>query len=82
LRTSARADVVLVEGGPTSNAQLFAADLVDELCLTVSPQLVAGEALRILSGLQMDAPHRMTLDRVLLEDDYLFLRYLRARDEG
>jgi hypothetical protein len=30
----------------------------------------------------MDAPHRMTLDRVLLEDDYLFLRYLRARDES
>jgi riboflavin biosynthesis pyrimidine reductase len=82
LRTTARAGVVLVEGGPTTNAQLVAADLVDELCLTVSPQLVAGDALRILSGLPMDAPPRMTLDRVLLEDDYLFLRYLRARDGG
>jgi riboflavin biosynthesis pyrimidine reductase len=82
LRTTARAGVVLVEGGPTTNAQLVAADLVDELCLTVSPQLVAGDALRILSGLHVDAPQRMTLDRVLLEDDYLFLRYLRARDGG
>jgi riboflavin biosynthesis pyrimidine reductase len=82
LRTTARAGVLLVEGGPTTNAQLLAADLVDELCLTVSPQLVAGDALRILNGLQMDAPHRMTLDHVLLEDDYLFLRYLRAGDEG
>jgi riboflavin biosynthesis pyrimidine reductase len=82
LHTTARAGVLLVEGGPTTTAQLPAADLLDELCLTVSPQLVAGETLRIVSGLQVDAPHRMTLDRVLLEDDYLFLRYLRARDEG
>jgi riboflavin biosynthesis pyrimidine reductase len=80
LRTTARAGVVLVEGGPTTNAQLVAADLVDELCLTVSPQLVGGDSQRILSRLGMDAPRRMTLDRVLLEDDYLFLRYLRARE--
>jgi riboflavin biosynthesis pyrimidine reductase len=80
LRTTARAGVVLVEGGPTTNAQLVAADLVDELCLTVSPQLVGGDGQRILSRLGMDTPRRMTLDRVLLEDDYLFLRYLRARE--
>jgi riboflavin biosynthesis pyrimidine reductase len=82
LRTTARAGVVLTEGGPTTYAQLVAADLVDELCLTVSPQLVAGDGLRILSGLRMDAHQRMTLDRVLLEDDFLFLRYLRAGDGG
>jgi riboflavin biosynthesis pyrimidine reductase len=78
LRTTARAGVVLVEGGPTTLPQLVAADLVDELCLTVSPQLVGGDGPRILSGLGIDAPRRMMLDRVLLEDDYLFLRYLRA----
>jgi riboflavin biosynthesis pyrimidine reductase len=82
LRTTARAGIVLVEGGPSTTAQLVAADLVDELCLTVSPQLVAGDAPRILNGLHMDAPQRMTLDRVLLEDHYLFLRYLRARHGG
>ena len=76
LRTTARAGVVLVEGGPSINAQLVAADLVDELCLTVSPQLVGGDGPAILSGLGIDAPRRLTLDRVLLEDDYLFLRYL------
>ena len=37
LRSTARAGVLLVEGGPTTNAQLLAADFVDELCLTVSP---------------------------------------------
>ncbi|MGH9229587.1 MAG: pyrimidine reductase family protein [Acidimicrobiales bacterium] len=80
LRTTARAGVVLLEGGPNTNAQLVAADLVDELCLTVSPQLTGTDGLRIVSGLGADAPRRMALDRVLLEDDYLFLRYLRARD--
>jgi riboflavin biosynthesis pyrimidine reductase len=80
LRTTARAGVVLVEGGPTTLSQLVAADLVDELCLTVSPQLVGGDGPAILSGLGIDAPRRLTLDRVLLEDDYLLLRYLRAHE--
>ncbi len=79
LRTTARAGVLLVEGGPNTNAQLVAADLVDELCLTVSPQLAGADGLRILSGFDADAPPRLMLDRVLLEDDYLFLRYLRVR---
>jgi riboflavin biosynthesis pyrimidine reductase len=81
LRTTARAGVVLVEGGPSTNAQLLADDVVDELCLTVSPQIVATEAPRIVNGI-MAAPRRMTLDRVLIEDDYLFMRYLRARDQA
>jgi riboflavin biosynthesis pyrimidine reductase len=55
--------------------------VVDELCLTVSPQIVATEAPRIVNGI-MAAPRRMTLDRVLIEDDYLFMRYLRARDQA
>jgi riboflavin biosynthesis pyrimidine reductase len=80
LRTSARAEVVLVEGGPHTNAQLVAADLVDEFCLTVSPQFVGGEGLRTATGVASDAPRHMGLDRALFEDDYLFLRYLRDRD--
>ena len=81
LRTTTRAGVVLVEGGPRTNAQLMASDMVDELCLTVSPQIAATEAPRIVNGI-VAAPRRMTLDRVLIEDDYLFLRYLRARDRA
>jgi riboflavin biosynthesis pyrimidine reductase len=80
LRTTARAGVVLVEGGPNTNAQLVAADLVDEFCLTVAPQLAGADGLRIVSGVGAEAPRRMALDRVLAEDDYLFLRYLRVRD--
>ncbi len=41
---------VLCEGGPTLNAALLEAGLVDELFLTVAPRLVGGPAGRIVSG--------------------------------
>jgi riboflavin biosynthesis pyrimidine reductase len=81
LRTTARADVVLIEGGPSTNGQVVAADLVDELCLTVSPQLAGADGLRIVAGSESVALRRLALDRVLVEDDYLFLRYLRLRKD-
>ena len=40
---------VLAEGGPSLNGQLAAAGLLDELCLTLAPLLVGGEAKRILA---------------------------------
>jgi riboflavin biosynthesis pyrimidine reductase len=39
--------LVLCEGGPTLNAKLLSAGLVDELCLTLSPVLVGGRGARI-----------------------------------
>lgn len=82
LRATARAGVVLVEGGPNTIAQLVAADLLDELCLTVSPQLAGAGGQRIVVGVESEAPRRLALDRVLIEDDYIFLRYLSARDSA
>ena len=41
---------VLCEGGPSLHADLQAAGLVDELCLTLAPLVVAGPAPRITSG--------------------------------
>src|SRR5690606_40253712 len=38
---------VLTEGGPRLFGALVEADVVDELCLSVSPALVAGDATRI-----------------------------------
>ena len=35
--TEGKGEIVLVEGGPSINRQLVAADLFDELCITVSP---------------------------------------------
>ncbi|MGH3751845.1 MAG: dihydrofolate reductase family protein [Pseudonocardiaceae bacterium] len=67
---------VLAEGGPSLNAQLAAADLVDELCLTVAPCLVGGDSCRILTG----PPAGLTgfaLHTLCEDGGYLFLRLRR-----
>ncbi len=68
---------VLVEGGPTLNAMLAAADEIDELCLTVSPRLVGGSSAGLLRG-DAGPPTPLTLASVLSADDYLFVRYRRG----
>ncbi len=68
---------VLAEGGPRIAAQLSAALLVDELCLTLSPMLTGGAARRILDGPAVSPPTTLGLDLVLEADEYLFLRYRR-----
>ena len=69
--------VVLTEGGPTINGQLAAAGLLDELCLTVAGMLAGGDSRRILSGVpDLDPPIPMRLDRVLVDRDELYLRYV------
>ncbi|MEV8506412.1 pyrimidine reductase family protein [Actinoplanes sp. NPDC051475] len=67
---------LLCEGGPRLFGALIAADLVDEVCLTVSPLLAGGGAGRIAVGPE-GPPRRMALRSVLAEDDMLFLRYAR-----
>ncbi|MEV4637011.1 pyrimidine reductase family protein [Actinoplanes sp. NPDC049548] len=67
---------VLCEGGPRLFGALIAADLVDEVCLTVSPLLAGGGAGRIAAGPD-GPPRRMELRSLLAEDDMLFLRYAR-----
>ena len=70
--------VILCEGGPTVNSQLFEADVVDEINLTVSPMVAMGESKRLASGVSLDPPLDMMLDRTLKGDRSLFLRYVRA----
>lgn len=74
----AGAAVVLCEGGPTLNADLMAAGLVDEICLTVSPLVAGGGSHRIIADAQLAAPVRFDLAHVLEQDDFLFLRYVRS----
>jgi len=69
---------VLVEGGPILNTQLAAGGLLDELCLTVSPRLFAGDGARVLNGIEIPNPLDMTLASVCEEDGFLFLRYTRS----
>jgi riboflavin biosynthesis pyrimidine reductase len=68
---------LLSEGGPHLLGAMIAADLVDELCLTVSPLLAGGAAGRIATG-PPGPPRSMLLRHVLAEDDMLFLRYARS----
>ena len=62
------------EGGPSLFGSLLAAGVVDELCLTVSPQLVAGDAKRIAAG-ALASPGDLALGQVLVSGDTLLLRY-------
>lgn len=68
---------VLCEGGPTLFGTLLRADRVDELCLTLSPKLEGGEAIRIVRG-ALDQPIDLELAQVLVAGDELILRYLRS----
>jgi riboflavin biosynthesis pyrimidine reductase len=70
---------VLCEGGPRLFAELSKQDLVDELCLTVSPLLAGPGAGRITEGGPHE-PREMRLSRVdTAEDGTLLLRYARRR---
>ena len=68
---------LLCEGGPTLNGPLFAAGLVDELCLTLSPLLV-GDAGPSLVG-DLPEGRALTLRHVLEHDGELYLRYGMTR---
>lgn len=71
------ARLVLCEGGPTLNAGLLQAGVVDELCLTLSPALVGvGGGNRISGGALLEGPRHLTLAHALEEGGFLFLRYL------
>jgi 5-amino-6-(5-phosphoribosylamino)uracil reductase len=69
---------VLCEGGPRLFGDLVAADLVDELCLTVAPVLAAGEAGRIAVGPGGTPPRPLRLAGALEEDGTLLLHYTRT----
>ncbi len=62
------------EGGPSLFGSLLAAGVVDELCLTVSPQLVAGDATRIAVG-ELGSPRELALGHLLVSGETLLLRY-------
>lgn len=76
-------DQVLSEGGPHLFGALLAADLVDELCLTLSPLLVGAGPGRIVAGAGRSEPLPMRLIHVIDAGadapGVLFTRYIRAR---
>jgi riboflavin biosynthesis pyrimidine reductase len=67
---------LLCEGGPTLLGELTGADLVDELCLTLSPVLAGPGATRMSVGTP-HPPRLMQLIHALPAEDALLLRYRR-----
>jgi riboflavin biosynthesis pyrimidine reductase len=68
---------VLSEGGPNILGALTAADLVDDLCLTLSPLLAGPGAGRITAGSPIPQPRPLELRHILSGDGQLMLRYTK-----
>jgi riboflavin-specific deaminase-like protein len=71
---------VLCEGGPTLNSYLFAARLVDELFLSLSPKVAGGAAaLTIVAGRELVEPTELELVSVAEGGGDLFTRWRLRR---
>lgn len=67
-----------VEGGPALNGSLLAADLVDEVDLTISPRLVGGTGARMATGAP-EVDQRLELAHLLVDDEgFVFSRWTRS----
>jgi riboflavin biosynthesis pyrimidine reductase len=73
---------VVCEGGPHLLADVAAAGLLDELCLTLAPVLAGPGASRILAGQQQDA-RPLELRQLLAGDNgFLFARYVAGEPQA
>jgi riboflavin biosynthesis pyrimidine reductase len=69
---------VLSEGGPLVLSLLIAAGLLDELCMTIAPVVLAGPSRRIATG-PVEAPTAMRPAHLLTDaQGYLYTRYVRG----
>lgn len=68
---------VLCEGGARINSLFASAEMLDELCLTISPHLVGGPGPRLLTDGVDDRLRRFRLAHLANDDGWIFLRYLR-----
>lgn len=68
---------VSAEGGPRLNGALIASELVDEVALTTSARLVAGDSPRLVVGAP-EVGQPLELAHLLIDDDhYLYARWVR-----
>lgn len=73
---------VLLEGGPGLNADVVQGGLLDELCLTLAPRVVAGSGPRVLAGPELAMPLDLDVVHLLEEDGFLFYRLAVRRRPG
>lgn len=77
--TEGKGGIVLVEGGPSINKQLVAADLFDELCITVSPFHSNDASGELVTTDKSYPDGEMEVARRIEVNDFIFYRYLRKR---
>ncbi|HWF79646.1 MAG TPA: pyrimidine reductase family protein [Streptosporangiaceae bacterium] len=68
---------ILVEGGPTLLGQLVSANLVDELCVTISPLIADGHGPRMIVQHGPVEVTRLSLASLIEDDGFLLGRYVR-----
>jgi riboflavin biosynthesis pyrimidine reductase len=73
------ADLAVVEGGPSLNGHLVAADLLDEMSLSLDPRIVGGEAARIVAGAGDGILRPWRTAALLEQDGTLVWRLVRDR---
>lgn len=69
---------MLSEGGPHTLAELYAGDLVDELCLAISPVVAGGVESRITAGPPLSELASVRMAAAFEQEGFLFLRYTRG----
>lgn len=73
---------LLCEGGPQLLGELAAADVLDELCVSISPLLVGGNAPRITNHPADEYRRPLRLVHLLIDDDeLLYARYRRDTED-
>lgn len=67
---------VQLEGGSVLNAAMFAADLVDEINVTISPLIVGGIGPRLTESAP-DLHRQFEVAHIIHDEGFLFIRYVR-----
>jgi riboflavin biosynthesis pyrimidine reductase len=68
---------ILCEGGPFLLSRLIEDDLIDDMCLTVSPYLAGSQPTTPQPPSARETPTHLRLRHVLTRNDLLYLRYSR-----
>lgn len=72
--------IILVEGGPSLNAQFVEDDLFDELCITTSPLHSDDQSAFTVTTDRSYPPGQMLQDRRIEVGEFIFTRFLRSRE--
>lgn len=71
-------DFIQLEGGALLNASMFAANLVDEINLTISPMVTGADSPRLANGAPpLHSDYQVA--HILEDDGFMFVRYLRRK---